>query len=67
MEIIEVGPNTYLGPCTSIGNNCRIIGAKIENSIVIDGAVIDYGKRIVNSIIGNNAEGQIKCDRSQRE
>src|SRR5574341_40625 len=48
----EVGPGTYLGPYTSIGNNCRIMGVEIENAIVMDGALIEYGKRIVNSIIG---------------
>jgi glucose-1-phosphate thymidylyltransferase len=52
----EIGSNTYLGPYTSIGDDCRIVGAEIENSIVMDGAMIDCGNRIVDSIIGKNSK-----------
>jgi glucose-1-phosphate thymidylyltransferase len=51
----EIGSNTYLGPHTAIGDNCRIVGSEIENSIVMEGAVIDCGNRIVDSIIGKNS------------
>ncbi len=51
----EVGPNAYLGPYTAVGNNCRIIGAEIENSIVMENAVIDCKKRIVDRIIGKGS------------
>lgn len=54
-ENCEIGPNTYIGPYSSIGDNCRIIGGEIENSIVIGDALIDCGRRIVESLIGRNS------------
>jgi len=48
----EIGPNAYIGPYTSIGNNVTIRNAEIENSIVMDGAEIDCGRRITDSLIG---------------
>jgi len=52
----EIGPNTYLGPYTAIGDNCRLVGSELENSIVMEGAVIDCGNRIVDSIIGKDSK-----------
>ncbi len=51
----EVGPNTYFDPYTAVGDNCRIIGAEIENSIIMENAVIECNKRIVDSIIGKGS------------
>jgi glucose-1-phosphate thymidylyltransferase len=49
----KIGP-TYLGPYTSIGDNCVIKGGEIESSIIIGGTRIDLDsdKRIVDSLIG---------------
>ena len=44
---------TYVGPYTSIGNDVVLRNTEIEHSIVFDGAEIDCGKRIVDSIIGS--------------
>ena len=52
----EIGPNAYIGPYTSVGDNCRIIGAEIENGIVMEGVAIDCGNRIVDSIIGKDSK-----------
>ncbi len=52
----EVGPGAYIGPYTSVGSKVKIVGAEIENSIVLDGAVIDCHERIVDSIIGKNSK-----------
>ncbi len=52
----EIGPHAYIGPYTSIGDNCRIIGAELENSIVMDNVVINCKKRIVDSIIGKGSK-----------
>ncbi|MFY3740374.1 MAG: glucose-1-phosphate thymidylyltransferase [Candidatus Nitrosomirales archaeon] len=52
----DIGPNTYLGPYTAIGDNCRLVGSELENSIVMEGAVIDCGNRIVDSIIGKDSK-----------
>jgi len=51
----EIGPNSYIGPHTSIGNDVVIRNSEVENSIVMDGAHIDCGKRIVDSLIGSKA------------
>ncbi|PUA31222.1 MAG: glucose-1-phosphate thymidylyltransferase [Candidatus Terraquivivens tikiterensis] len=50
----EIGPNVYIGPYTSIGDRTRIVGAEIENSIIMNDVVIECNRRIVDSIIGNH-------------
>jgi glucose-1-phosphate thymidylyltransferase len=50
------GPSAFIGPFTSIGNRVKIANTEIEKSIVMEGAVIDCGKRIVDSLIGRNVE-----------
>jgi len=55
-EHCEIGPDTYIGPYTSIGYHVRIANTEIENSIIMNGAHIDCGKRITDSIIGKNVE-----------
>jgi len=52
----EIGPNAYVGPYTSIGDHVKLKNTEIENSIVMDNAYIDCGKRIVDSIVGRNAK-----------
>lgn len=51
-EIID----SYIGPYTSVGNNCEIIDTEIEDSVVMEGTKIRGIKRIVESLIGRNAE-----------
>ena len=48
----EIGPNAYIGPYTSIGDNSTIANTEMENSIIMEGAHIDCGKRITDSLIG---------------
>jgi glucose-1-phosphate thymidylyltransferase len=55
-EHCEIGPNTYIGPYTSIGDHVKIVNTEIENSIIMNGAHIDCGKRITDSLIGKNVE-----------
>ncbi|OGH67614.1 MAG: glucose-1-phosphate thymidylyltransferase [Candidatus Magasanikbacteria bacterium RIFCSPHIGHO2_02_FULL_50_9b] len=47
--------NSYIGPYTSIGNNCVIDNTEIEHSVIMDYAEVRAGTRIVDSIIGKNA------------
>jgi glucose-1-phosphate thymidylyltransferase len=54
-EHSEISDRAYVGPYTSIGNRVKIIGSEIENSIVLDGTIIDCRERIVDSIIGKNS------------
>jgi glucose-1-phosphate thymidylyltransferase len=48
--------NVYVGPYTSIGNNCTIKKGEIENSIIMDNCTIDMKERITDSIIGPYSE-----------
>ena len=48
-----IGPDVYLGPYTSIGDECGLSQVKIENSIVMKGSRIESNKRIVDSLIGS--------------
>jgi glucose-1-phosphate thymidylyltransferase len=45
----------YIGPYTSIGNNCTIINSEVEDSVVMDGARLINVGNIVDSIIGRGA------------
>ena len=49
--------DSYVGPCTSIDHGCRIRGCRIENSVVMEGTVIeDIHWPIVQSLIGRFVE-----------
>ena len=45
----------YIGPYTSIGNNCKIINSEVEDSVVMDSAKLINAGNIVDSIIGRGA------------
>jgi len=45
--------NSDIGPSVSIGNNCRVIAAKLQNCIIEDGTCIeDFPGGLVDSVIG---------------
>lgn len=46
---------SFIGPYTSIGNNCIIKNAVLEHSVVLDGAKIADIERLEDSVIGGNA------------
>ena len=50
----EIGPNAYIGPYTSIGDHTKIRNTEIENTIVMQGTHIDCGRRITDSLIGQD-------------
>jgi glucose-1-phosphate thymidylyltransferase len=52
----EIGPDTFIGPYTSIGDHVTILNTEMENSIVMNGARIDCGKKITDSLIGKDVE-----------
>ncbi|MEK7481429.1 MAG: glucose-1-phosphate thymidylyltransferase [Patescibacteria group bacterium] len=47
--------NSYIGPYASIGDNGTVANTEIEHSIIMEGASISCGTRVVDSIIGANA------------
>ena len=51
----EIGPDVYIGPYTTIGDNCILRGTEIENSIVMQGSRIESSGRIIDSLIGSNS------------
>jgi glucose-1-phosphate thymidylyltransferase len=51
----EIGEGATVGPNTSIGSRVRILRAEVENSIVLDGTVVDCKESIVDSIIGKDS------------
>jgi len=55
-ERCEIGPNVYIGPYTSIGSDVTVRNSEVENSIIMDGAHIECGKRIIDSLIGMKAK-----------
>jgi len=50
----EIGPDAYIGPYTSVGDNSLIKGAEVENTIIVSDCRIDCKRRIVDSLIGRN-------------
>ncbi len=47
--------HTFIGPYTSIGERCQLVGCEIENSIVLaDSEIRDIPMRIDGSLIGRN-------------
>ncbi len=47
--------DSYIGPYTSIGNNCEIINSEVEDSVVMDDAKLINAGNIVDSMIGRGA------------
>ena len=50
---VVIGDGAFVGPYTSVADGAVIRGAEVENSIILDGAVLELrGARVVDSIIG---------------
>lgn len=47
--------DSYIGPYTSIGNDCEIINSEVEDSVVMDGAKLINAGNVVDSMIGRGA------------
>uniref|UniRef100_A0A7J3X5J1 Glucose-1-phosphate thymidylyltransferase n=1 Tax=Thermofilum pendens TaxID=2269 RepID=A0A7J3X5J1_THEPE len=59
----SVVEESYVGPYTSIGRMCKLVGVEVENSVVMDDVVLErVGARIVDSIVG--AEAVVKGNMS---
>jgi glucose-1-phosphate thymidylyltransferase len=59
---VIIGENTvietkvYIGPYTSIGDNCAIKKGEIENSIIMNNCTINVNERITDSLISPHSE-----------
>lgn len=47
--------NSYIGPYTAVGEETTVADTEIENSIVLQGATLACGGRVVDSLIGKRA------------
>lgn len=54
-EAATIGPAAYIGPYTAIGDRCVVARAEVDDSIVMDDAVIDVEGKIVLSMIGKGS------------
>jgi glucose-1-phosphate thymidylyltransferase len=43
---------SYIGPYTSIGDDCTIVDSEIEDSVVLNGCKVSNAGRIVDSLLG---------------
>jgi glucose-1-phosphate thymidylyltransferase len=48
--------DSTIGAHTSLHNNCRVIGSRVENSIVLEGCRIEGISRLAGSILGRHVE-----------
>jgi len=46
--------DSYIGPYTSIGNNCKIFNSELEDSVVMDGVMLVNIGNIIDSLIGRD-------------
>jgi glucose-1-phosphate thymidylyltransferase len=47
--------DSYIGPYTSIGDNCEIINAEVEDSVIMDGAKLLNAGKVIDSMVGRGA------------
>ena len=52
----KIDSSAYVGPYTSIGDRCQITLAEVDDSIVIDDAVIDVERKFVRSMVGKGSK-----------
>ncbi len=49
--------NCFIGPYTSIGDQCTLVDADIEHTVLLEGAqILEIDQRIVDSLIGERAK-----------
>ena len=49
-----IGSETYVGPYTSIGPDCVVDGAHIENTVLVGESTVTSDGKIVDSLVGRN-------------
>ena len=54
-EDSEIGEGAKVGPATSIGSHVKVLGADVQNSIILDGSTLNCKEKFVDSIIGKSS------------
>ncbi len=55
-EGCKIGPGAYIGPYTAVGDRCQISSAEVDDSMVMEDAVINVERKIVRSVIGRGSK-----------
>lgn len=50
---------SFIGPYTSIGEDCVVINSAIEHCVILDGVKLEGVERMEDSVLGRNA--QVRC------
>ncbi len=57
--------NTFIGPYTSIGDECAITDTELDHSVVLEGCRIEGANRITDSLIGQHVQVTRSSERRQ--
>jgi glucose-1-phosphate thymidylyltransferase len=55
-EDTTIKADTYVGPYTSVGQDCVLENTHVENSVIIGESEITTSGKIIDSLVGRNAE-----------
>lgn len=55
-EGCKIGPGAYIGPYTAVGDRCQISSAEVDDSIIMEDAVVNVEKKLVRSMIGKGSK-----------
>lgn len=58
--------DSYVGPYTAVGRNCRLRSAGMENSILLDGASVHDLRGLAGSVIGRCADVRLADEAGSR-
>jgi glucose-1-phosphate thymidylyltransferase len=48
--------NSFVGPCTSVGDNSKILNSNLEYCVILENVTIKDVERLEESLIGKNAK-----------
>jgi glucose-1-phosphate thymidylyltransferase len=48
--------NSFIGPCTSVGDNSKILNSNLEYCVILENVIIKDVERLEESLIGRNAK-----------
>ncbi len=80
LDPVAVGPKSILrsgivGPYVSLGQGCDIAGAKVANSVLLDGVMVEEGAIVEDSLVGagttvgrdSRVQGTVVADKARIE